>query len=197
MSVGHLPFQPLKIIICPMLLYSTNWEFPESFSRKCLYPENLWFWQHIPTPFIPLPFYLSPLVSPHNTYKEAGLSIQMHYIFCFLSSLVLSIFAQLWSFWFLWCLHFTSTFPVRGNTAKYITVECVEYCSCPSQNLWTAQTRSKSWRSRVFWRSRAGLRTTSVLCCNWIPFSSSDPAKTIDYSEKHQMLSFFYSNSSN
>lgn len=87
MSVGHLPFQPLKIIICPMLLYSTNWEFPESFSRKCLYPENLWFWQHIPTPFIPLPFYLSPLVSPHNTYKEAGLSIQTHYIFCFLSSL--------------------------------------------------------------------------------------------------------------
>lgn len=57
-----------------MLVYSTNWKFPESFSRKCFYPENLWFWQHIPTPFIPVPFYLSPLASPHTTYKEAGLS---------------------------------------------------------------------------------------------------------------------------
>lgn len=37
----------------------------------------------------------------------------------------------------------------------------------------------------------AGLRATSMLCWNWIPFSSSDPAKTIDYFEKYQMLSFF------
>lgn len=36
----------------------------------------------------------------------------------------------------------------------------------------------------------AGLRVTSMLCWNWIPFSSSDPAKTIDYFEKHQNAQF-------
>lgn len=95
MSTGHLPFHPLKIIFCPMLLYSTSWELPESFSRKSFYPENLWFWQHIPAPFIPVPFHLSPLGPPHTTYKEAGLSIQTHYLFWLLSSLVMNFFALL------------------------------------------------------------------------------------------------------
>lgn len=58
---------------------------------------------------------LSPLASSHNTCKEAVLSIQTHYLFCFLSSLVMSYSALLWPFWFPRCLHFTSTFPVRGR----------------------------------------------------------------------------------
>lgn len=78
-----------------MLLYSTSWELPESFSRKSFYPENLWFWQHIPAPFIPVPFHPSPLAPPHTTYKEAGLSIQTHYLFWLLSSLVMNFFALL------------------------------------------------------------------------------------------------------
>lgn len=94
-SVGHLLFHSLKIVICPMLLYSTNWEFPESFSRKYFYPENLWFWQHIPAPFILVPIHQSPLASPHTAYKEAGLSIQTHNLSCFLSSLVMRFLALL------------------------------------------------------------------------------------------------------
>lgn len=48
-----------------------------------------------PNSFHSVPFYLSPLASPHTTYKEAGLSIQTHHLFCFLSSLVVRFLALL------------------------------------------------------------------------------------------------------
>ena len=40
-SVGDLPFHPLRIIICPMLLYNTDCEFPAPSSRRSIYPESL------------------------------------------------------------------------------------------------------------------------------------------------------------
>lgn len=132
---------------------------------------------------------LSPLASSHNTCKEAVLSIQTHYLFCFLSSLVMSYSALLWPFWFPRCLHFTSTFPVRGR--KHCKTRQPGVCGAlllPFTGLVDSTNKIKVIKIQSV---GAGLRTTSMLCWNWIPFSSSDPAKTIDYFEKHQMLSFF------
>lgn len=41
MSVGDPPLHPLRIIICPVLLYNTDWEFPAPSSRRSIHPESL------------------------------------------------------------------------------------------------------------------------------------------------------------
>lgn len=191
MSVDHLPFHLLKIIICPMLLYSTNWNFQSLSQGNAFIQKTSGFGStsQILSFLYSFTCLLLPLLMP-PTKRQVSPSKPITFLFpVFLCH---EYFSLLWLFWFPRCLHFTSTFPVRDKTARHISLERAEYCSCTSQDLWTAQTRSVMKIQTV----RAGLRATSMLFWNWILFSSSDPVKTIDYFEKHQMISLFWLNSS-
>lgn len=145
---------------------------------------------NIPLPFIPVPFYLSPLASPHDTHNQAGLLYlnPLPFLFpifplsCpepFCPALTSDVHDAIVS---------VPVLPMRGTTTEHISLECAEYCSCPLQDMWAAQMGSKPWRSRVWdldWEQpqcSAGLGS---------PFPVQTPPQQKTCFEKHQMPSFF------